>query len=322
VADPEGFGLTAVRFTIFQDTALGARTVNQDRMGYCYSRESLLMVVADGMGGHVRGEVAAQLTVQACAGLFQKHAQPRLADPAEFLDLSLRVAHRELLRYQGAQGLPEAPRTTVVACVIQDDCAWWAHAGDSRLYWLRDGRILSRTRDHSKVQTLVSLGLISEADQEGHPERNKVLNCLGSPYEPTIEITSRARLARGDTLVLCTDGFWSGTPEDGFAAAFGQGSIARVVPELVQRAVQINGRFADNTTVVALNWESGETDEDVPTLSSLNLPDGAVTTTVSIGQIEEDAAEDTLTDEEIERQIAEIQQAIQRSNAAQGEGPT
>lgn len=309
-----------MRFSIFQDTALGARAVNQDRMGYCYSRESLLMVVADGMGGHVRGEVAAQLTLQACAGLFQKHAQPRLSDPADFLDLSLRVAHRELLRYQTAQGLPEAPRTTVVACVVQDGCAWWAHAGDSRLYWIRDGRILSRTRDHSKVQTLVSLGLIAEADQDSHPERNKVLNCLGSPYEPTIEITSRAKLASGDLLVLCTDGFWSGIAEQGFASAFAAAPVARIVPELVQRAVQANGRFADNATVVALDWESSESDDDVPTLSSLNLPDGAVTTTIAIGQVDESAPDPGLTDEEIERQIAEIQQAIQRSNATQGGG--
>jgi protein phosphatase len=303
-----------MRFTIFQDTAIGARSVNQDRMGYCFSRESLLMVVADGMGGHVRGEVAAQLTLQTCAGVFQRLAQPRLADPAEFLDASLRASHRELLRYQQTHRLPEAPRTTVVACVVQDGSAWWAHAGDSRLYWLREGRVLSRTRDHSKVQTMVSLGLIGAHEQETHPERNKVLNCLGSPYEPTVEITSRARLQRGDVLVLCSDGFWSGVPEGTLATAFGQGPVAQQVPGLVRRAVEANGGTADNTTVVALQWEGGAADDDVPTLSSLDLPDGAVTTTISIGQLDEAAAEPALSDEEIERQIAEIQQAIQRTN--------
>jgi protein phosphatase len=291
-------------------------------MGYCFSRESLMMVVADGMGGHVRGEVAAQLTLQACAALFQKLAQPRLADPADFLDTALRVAHRDLLRYQSSHGLPEAPRTTVVACVVQDDSAWWAHAGDSRLYWLREGRILTRTRDHSKVQTMVSLGLITPQEQETHPERNKVLNCLGSPYEPTIEITSRARLQRGDTLVLCSDGFWSGIPEEGLARAFAQAPVAISVPDLVQRAVAHNGRLADNTTVVALTWESGESDDDVPTLSSLNLPDGAVTTTISIGQLEDGEGDTPLSDEEIERQIAQIQQAIQRTNEGSNGGST
>jgi protein phosphatase len=309
-----------MRFSIFQDTAIGARSVNQDRMGYCFSRESLLMLVADGMGGHVRGEVAAQLTLQVCAGLFQRHAQPLLADPSEFLDHALRTAHRELLRYQSAHRLPEAPRTTVVACVVQQGSAWWAHAGDSRLYWLRGGRVLSRTRDHSKVQTMVSLGLLAADEQEGHPERNKVLNCLGSPYEPTVEITARVTLRRGDTLLLCSDGLWSGLAEARLAGAFDGAAPAQVVPGLVAEAVQRNGAVADNTTAVALTWESGESEEDLPTLSSLNLPDGAVTTTIAIGQLDEQA-EAGLTEEEIERQIAEIREAILRSNDDKAGGP-
>ena len=307
-----------MRFTIFQDSAIGARTVNQDRMGYAFSRESLLMVVADGMGGHVRGEVAAQLTLQACAAMFQKQAQPRLQDPAAFLEAALLAAHRELLQYQETHALYEAPRTTVVACVVQDDSAWWAHAGDSRLYWLRDGRVIARTRDHSKVQTMVSLGLLAAHEAESHPERHKVLNCLGSPHDPALEMTTRARLQRGDTLVLCTDGFWTGLPEDGFAAAFAQGPVAQVVPGLVAKAVAANGQAADNTTVVALTWESGEIDDDVPTLSSLDLPEGAVTTTIAIGPLDEALAEPPLSEEEIERQIAEIRHAIRRT---QGEKP-
>jgi serine/threonine protein phosphatase PrpC len=321
VADAEGVALSGglrMRFTIFQDTAIGARAVNQDRMGYCFTRESLMMVVADGMGGHLRGEVAAQITVQTCAGLFQRDAQPRLADPAGFLDLALREAHRELLRYQRTHRLPEAPRTTVVACVVQGSTAWWAHAGDSRLYWLREGRVLARTRDHSKVQTMVALGLIDEREQETHPERNKVLNCLGSPSEPAVETVSDVPLRAGDVLVLCSDGLWSGLPERALATAFEHVPVAQQVPALVRRAVEANGAVADNTTVVAMQWE-GADDEDIPTLSSLDLPDGAITTTISIGRLEEGAAEPALSDEEIERQIAEIQRAIQRTNAgAQG----
>jgi PPM family protein phosphatase len=306
-----------MRFSIFQDTQIGARAINQDRMGYCYSREAVLLIVADGMGGHARGEVAAQLTLQTVAAHFQRLAQPRIADPSAFLDMSMRAAHRELLRYQAVNALPEAPRTTVVACVIQDGNAWWGHAGDSRLYWLRERRILARTRDHSKVETLVALGLIAPHEQEMHPERNKVLNCLGSPFEPTIEITARARLQPGDVLVLCSDGFWSGLPEPEFAEAFMQGPVAAVVPPLVQRAIDVNGRLADNTTVVAMVWESGESEDEYPTLSSLDLPEGAVTTTISIGQLEEADVDGTLSEEEIDRTIAEIQQAIQRSTGGQ-----
>lgn len=308
-----------MRFSIFQDTAIGARAVNQDRMGYAYTRESLLMVVADGMGGHLRGEVAAQLTVQTCAALFQREALPRLADPTAFLETALRASHRELLRYQAAHRLPEAPRTTVVACIVQGEHAWWAHAGDSRLYWLREGRILTRTRDHSKVQTLLSLGLIAEHEQENHPERNKVLNCLGSPCDPTVEIATDALLHPGDRLVLCSDGFWAGIGDEGFGAAFGAHPVERVVPDLVLRALAQGGRAADNTTVVAMAWEGIDDEVDVPTLSSLDLPDGAVTTTIAIGGPEA-ADEAPLSEAEIERQIAEIQAAIRRSNPGGSQG--
>jgi serine/threonine protein phosphatase PrpC len=306
-----------MRFTIFQDTAIGARTENQDRMGYCFSRETLLMLVADGMGGHLRGEVAAQITLQTCAAVFQRQARQRLTDPEGFLNAALHASHQELLRYQAAFALPEAPRTTVVAAIVQGDQVWWAHAGDSRFYWLRDGLIADRTRDHSKVETMYALGLITAEEQERHPERNKVLNCLGSPVDPAIESNGPVQLEPGDRLVLCSDGFWSGLPEEGFAEAFSRGALPQIVPELVQRAVGRNGRLADNTTVVALHWEGGEASRAPATpMSSLDMPEGAVTTTIAIGQIDDEEVSTTLSEEEIERQIAEIRAAIQRS----GEG--
>ena len=94
-----------MRFSIYQDSALGARSVNQDRMGYCFTRDSLMMVVADGMGGHLRGEVAAQIAVQTTAAMFQSSARPALGDPVAFLDSSLRRAHRDILRYQEVHNL-------------------------------------------------------------------------------------------------------------------------------------------------------------------------------------------------------------------------
>ena len=133
-----------MRFSIFQDTDIGARSINQDRMGYCFTRESVLMVVADGMGGHARGEVAAQLTLQVCAGHFQRMATPRLADPAQFLEAALNSAHRELLSYQSLHQLPEAPRTTVVACIVQDDGAFDDVADEADLHGRRDHLVAGR----------------------------------------------------------------------------------------------------------------------------------------------------------------------------------
>lgn len=310
-----------MRFSIFQDTDIGARASNQDRMGYCFSRESLFMVVADGMGGHVRGEVAAETALQTCATLFQRVAKPQVPDPVRFLEESLLAAHRALLQYQIAHRLHEAPRTTIVACVVQQGKAWWAHAGDSRLYWLRDGVTLTRTRDHSRVQSLLSAGLIRPEQQDVHPECNKVLNCLGSPQPPRVEIVAAQPLRPGDVLVLCSDGFWAGIGEVALARAFAGAAVGKVVPDLVEQAVARNGRFADNATALAMSWEADPID-GAPTLSSLELPEGALTTTIALGPTDADdaslraedaAGEVAWSDDAIERQIAEIRQAIQRS---------
>lgn len=299
-----------MRFSIYQDSLTGERQLNQDRMGYCFTRDSLLMLVADGMGGHQHGEIAAQIALQAAAAMFQSQARPMLADPAVFLDLALRRGHREILRFQQANRLPDAPRTTIVACLVQQGQAWWAHAGDSRFYWIRGGALMARTRDHSKVQNLVDLGLVHPDDAERHPERNKVLNCLGSPFEPTIEIGGPLSLAEGDTLLLCSDGVWGPLPESELLAALGEEPVMVGVPLLVRRAVELGGALADNATALAMTWE-GE-DEAGRGLSSDLVPDGAITTTISVGP-PDGAAPDAISEDEIERTIREIRDAIART---------
>ncbi len=300
-----------MRFSIYQDTDIGRRTGNQDRMGYCFTRDTLLMIVADGMGGHLRGEVAAQIAMQTAAADFQQAARPSLEDPAAFLDRALRHGHREILRYQQLHRLPESPRTTVVACIVQDGRAWWAHAGDSRLYWIRRGACLARTLDHSKVQNLVDLGLIQPHEQETHPERNKVLNCLGSPFEPTIELGGAPELEPGDVLMLCSDGVWSAYDEGAVCDRLSGTPVAQSIPMLVRDAVETLGPVADNATAVAMRWEGDGFGEG---LSSATVPDGAITTTIGLGPIDEEAvADETLSEDEIERTIAEIRRAIERS---------
>ena len=202
-----------MRFSVYQESKKGGRRINQDRMGYLYTRDSMLMLVADGMGGHARGEVASQLTLQTLASIYQRDAKPLLPDPVRFLEDSVLAAHRELHRYRAEHSLPEAPRTTLVACIVQQGVAIWAHVGDSRLYMIRGGRILDRTIDHSRVHHLVQSGLIRAEDAKDHPERNRIFNCIGAYVAPTVEISRPVALRNGDTLLLCSDGLW-GTLDD------------------------------------------------------------------------------------------------------------
>ena len=305
-----------MRFSIYQESRRGGRRVNQDRMGYLYTRDSLLMLVADGMGGHARGEVAAQLTLQTMAAIYQRDAKPLLPDPARYLEQSILAAHRELLRYRAEHGLPEAPRTTIVACVIQRGIVTWAHAGDSRLYLLRGGQIADRTTDHSRVNHLVSAGLISAAEAKGHPERNRIFNCVGAFVAPAVEVSRPTALHSGDALLLCSDGLWGNLGDEDIAGAFSSKTVMRGVPDLMDAALRAGGDDADNCTAIALSWAGLESVDMVPPsdapVSTLVIPEGAVTSTIQIPRGGDDP-DPALTEAQIDEAVAEIQQAIQRA---------
>src|SRR5580765_2013469 len=108
-----------MRFTIFQESRKGSRSVNQDRIAYTYARDVLLLVVADGMGGHAGGEIAAQICVRLFVERFQQEAKPLLKNPLNFLQDSMTRAHEALGSYANKFSMLETPRTTCVACVVQ-----------------------------------------------------------------------------------------------------------------------------------------------------------------------------------------------------------
>jgi serine/threonine protein phosphatase PrpC len=305
-----------MRFSIFQESKIGGRKSNQDRMGYCYTREALMMLVADGMGGHVQGDMAAQITLQTVGADFQRAATPALRHPLHFLQESLENAQDEIVRYRAMHRLADFPRTTVVACVIQHGHAYWAHVGDSRLYWMRGGSIIGQTRDHSRVQSLVDQHLITPLEALTHPDRNKVYNCLGSPERPRIELSHKMRLAPGDTLLLCSDGLWSSLSDTVLANAFAAHTVMRAVPDLVQVALNKAGAASDNVTALAMTWEGTDTLTEVD-VSTVTMPVGTMTTTIRqtdptlpVGVV------DALSDDEIEKTIREIRESIRRSNQA------
>jgi PPM family protein phosphatase len=300
-----------VRFSLFQDSVIGGRSMNQDRMGYSYTKEALLLVVADGMGGHARGEVAAQIALQAAGALFQMYAKPAIANPLAFLDEALRRGHREILRYQAEHNMPESPRTTIIAALVQNGQAWWAHAGDSRLYWIRDGKVIERTRDHSKVEALLSMGLIDASELEDHPDRNKVFNCLGSPFEPTLEVSAGVVLQPGDTLLLCSDGVWGSFKEDDLIAALNAGPMAQCIPKIVNKATEKHGKGADNATALGMQWESTES---IGQQATDNIPLGEVSTTIPSWAIADVELQGDVSEDDIDKAVREIQKAIERTN--------
>jgi serine/threonine protein phosphatase PrpC len=297
-----------MRFSIFQESRKGARKANQDRTSYAYTRDALLMVVADGMGGHLHGEVASQIAVQLLTEAFQREAKPMIPDPAAFLQKSILDAHFALGDYAKARNLVESPRTTCVACVVQDSMACWAHAGDSRLYHVREGRINAQTRDHSRVQMLVDQGRVREEAVAAHPDRNKIFNCVGASARPQVELSKPTPLHKDDTLILCTDGLWGPLTGKLITAALMKSNLMKAVPELLDLAELRAGPDCDNLSVVAMNWE-GTRRGPAGEVSTQTLALDGVST--QLGDFSK-ADNSDLTDQEIERAIQEIRDAIRK----------
>jgi serine/threonine protein phosphatase PrpC len=183
-----------MQFTIFQESRKGSRSTNQDRIAYTYSRDTLLLVVADGMGGHAGGEIAAQIAVRMFVERFHREATPALRSPLAFLHETMVNAHAALGSYSTQFSMLETPRTTCVACIVQAGYAYWAHVGDSRLSIFRQGALLTQTKDHSKVQYLIDQGVIGATEAALHPDRNKVYSCLGGLVDPVIDLSNRMPL--------------------------------------------------------------------------------------------------------------------------------
>jgi PPM family protein phosphatase len=260
-----------MRYTISHDSRIGQRKNNQDRLAWGHTAEAVFLIVCDGMGGHKHGEVAAQIVVDHAMRCFKAAAHPALDDPARFLADTFLDAHWSINNYTSLRALPlaDAPRTTGVACVIQNGRCWIAHCGDSRAYVIRQGRVLRRTNDHSRVQMLVDKGSLSALDAKTHPERNLVFTCLGGDSAPRIDVSLSLALDIGDRLALCSDGVW-GPLGDQLVSGLTT-PLERAVPLLLNRAEALAGASCDNLSLIALHWEGLDgqplSDEKTRTLS-------------------------------------------------------
>ena len=302
-----------MRFSVYQESQIGGRKMNQDRMGYSFTRDALLLLLADGMGGHLHGEVAATIAMQTVGALFQQQSTPYIKKPERFLEDSFFAAHHEIHQHRTLHNLPETPRTTIVACLIQHNTAFWAHCGDSRLYWMRNGQILARTRDHSRIETLIAQGRADPSERATHPDRNKLFNCLGAPNMPIVEISRRASLQAGDIMLLCSDGLWGALPDHVLAQSLQTNTIVRAVPELISTALGISGKTSDNVTALAMMWESASSVTDINTITTNILPLGALTTTIQSPHSDEPEAA-SFDETDIEKAIEEIRGAIEKSS--------
>lgn len=301
-----------MKFTIYQESRPGGRPNNQDRVAYSYTRESLLLVVADGMGGHLHGEIAAQIAVQYIIEAFQRAAKPVIQDELMFLSRCLGNAHAAIQDYAFDKNMPEAPRTTIVACLIQNSVAFWAHAGDSRLYLIRRGRIAQQTKDHSRLQMMLDQGLIDKEAAARHPARNRIFSCLGGSHSPQIEFSSPVPLFANDLIVICTDGVWGNLSNEDFVERLGDADILQSSPRLLDAAERHGGLTCDNLSMLAMRWHDDYAEDAGPLISTAAMPDDGITTRMEGFGANRAADGGNLSDSDIEKAIDEINQAIQK----------
>jgi len=295
-----------MNYALAHETRIGTRRINQDRIGHWSTSECMLMAVADGLGGHPRGEVAAELAVGLLGAAFEREAQPRLGDPGDFLNRAIAAGHAAILRDAAKRGLADTPRTVLVACIVQDGHAHWTHVGDSRLYLIRQGRIVHRTRDHTVVQELVDTGRIREEASFTHPERNRLLQCLGGYTTPQPAPLARERLAEHDIVLLCSDGFWNPLTQRQLLHSLMARSLEAAIPELVELAQLRAGLDCDNISVVALRWAEPQIPATAPEPEHTLVQDFTAT----------DVDYRRVSDEDIERAIAELKEALRKSSTS------
>ncbi len=259
-----------MRYRIAHHTLLGGRSANEDRVAYAEKDDAVLMVVADGLGGYVAGEMAAQTVADTLVGSFEKVRTPVIQDPAAFLVLSISLAHSRINRKAKQQGITVSyPRTTCVACLIQNGYAYWAHVGDSRLYHFRGDRFLTRTVDHSTTDPMYQEGILDE--RESMQEASHLIRCIGGPKRPLVTLGAETRLEKGDVLLLCSDGVWRAFTDREMEKVLNSRRLEDSIERMMARSARTFRKDCDNMTAVALCWN--DPPSVTPPLLALSIPE-------------------------------------------------
>lgn len=271
-----------MQYEIGRVSLLGNRKNNQDRLGVAESHAGVVLILGDGLGGKPGGELAADTLVKSVQHQLRHEIMP-VDEPEKLLEKIIIKAHYAVRAMGQKQNPPIEPGSTAVLCLVQNKKAWWAHVGDSRFYLFRDGLPIYRTQDDSFVEHLYQKGEISIENRAGHPMRNYVTQCIGlMENEPKVAVSKGVDLQVGDTLLLCSDGFWEPLDDAQIGANLAEKGIKDAITKLAIRAEQSSYPKSDNTTVVAMKITSmqdttiSKTDKKTTSTTANSSLDGAI----------------------------------------------
>ncbi len=239
----------AMKFSSYQITHIGRRKSNQDRYAHVEEARWACYVVADGLGGHYKGEIAAGSVCDSIIAVAPLFADSILSDPikgmTQFLNAAIKQAQCSVIaKYNEID-----TQTTLALAWINKKNLVTAHIGDSRIYLLNKEAILWRTPDHTQVQVLFEKGLISEAEIAEHPLQNQLLNAINMFDAPDPDIFVHSPLEADETVLLCTDGFWGLCPtQDLMGIAKINGALTKKLNNLVEKYISLEVDECDNIT--------------------------------------------------------------------------
>ena len=224
--------------------SLGVQSEQQDHGNAWTSPDGreVLVVIADGAGGHQGGRQASSVSVETARKLWET-APPGADDAQAFLEKISRAAHHAVA--QEAKS-----RSTWLALLAREKEACWVHSGDTRLYHFTSGKLVFRTLDHSLVQSLVETGKVEASESSSHADRSVLLQSLGGPEYVPVEFAS-CPVGSDDLFLLCTDGVWNELDDGDLLrlARCRSADRARLTRELVEKAVEHGGKRADNASL-------------------------------------------------------------------------
>jgi serine/threonine protein phosphatase PrpC len=227
------------------------REINEDSGRYVRPSDpkqlearGLLLIVADGMGGHSAGEVASQMAADLVSRLYYETK----GEPEEALRRAVEEANRQIHAAAAEDSSKHGMGTTCTALAIRGDQGLAAHVGDSRLYMLRAGQLYQLSEDHSAVMEMVKLGLISKEEARTHEDKNVILRALGTSPEVEVSTIEPFRVRLGDYYLLCSDGLYDLVRDEEIAAVLAESEDIHAAGErLIATAKERGGH--DNITV-------------------------------------------------------------------------
>lgn len=256
--------LPSLTWSVLSDPGL-KRTSNED--SYSTRPDVGLFVVADGMGGHVAGEVASRVAVEAIEAFIQETAgadknrtwpfpfDPKVSLESNRLRAAFRLANRKIASAIADSQDLRGMATTASAVLLGPQGASVAHVGDSRVYVLRDGKLEQITHDHSWVEEQVRAGTLSPTAARQHPWRNVVTRALSGGEDPEVDVTEVAPRP-GERYLLCSDGLFTVVPDNRIAELLGdmKAPLDAIARALIAAANEAGG--PDNITALILQIDA------------------------------------------------------------------